>query len=72
MLEEIYKSMPVRNFSSGLLTRVIEHVAVMKLEGVFWSDWGKPERIADTIRRMDKTPAFPWACLKPEVQSQAS
>lgn len=72
ILEGIYHSMPVRNFSSGLLTRVVEHVAVMELDGVVWSDWGRPERIVDTIRRLDKTPAFPWACLKPEIQPQSS
>jgi mannose-1-phosphate guanylyltransferase len=36
---------------------------VMELTGVLWSDWGKPERIADTIRRIGKTPAFPLHCL---------
>ncbi len=71
ILEGIYEIMPVRNFSSGLLTRVVEHVVVMELDGVLWSDWGRPERIADTLRRMDKTPAFPWACLKPGIQPQS-
>ncbi len=72
ILKWIYRIMPVRNFSSGLLTRVVEHVAVIQLDGVLWSDWGRPERIADTLRRMDKTPAFPWACLKPEIQPQST
>lgn len=34
-----------------------------ELTGVLWSDWGKPERIAETIRRIGKTPAFPLHCL---------
>ena len=72
LLDEVYKLMPAENFSSGLLERVIDRVAVVKLYGVLWSDWGKPERIAETIRRMDKSPAFPWACLDAEVQTQAS
>jgi mannose-1-phosphate guanylyltransferase len=69
LLDAIYRIMPVRNLSAGLLARVVEHVAVIELDGVFWSDWGRPERIADTLRRMDKTPAFPWACLESEYQA---
>ena len=58
-----YRTMPVYNFSSHLLQRLPDRVAVMELTGVLWSDWGKPERIADTIRRIGKTPAFPLHCL---------
>jgi hypothetical protein len=55
--------MPVYNFSSDLLERLPDRMAVMELAGVLWSDWGKPERIAETIRRIGKTPAFPLHCL---------
>ena len=37
--------------------------AVMELTDVLWSDWGKPERIAETLRRIDRRPAFPLTCL---------
>ena len=59
MLAAAYRKMPVYNFSSHLLQRLPDQVAVMELTGVLWSDWGKPERIADTIRRIGKTPRFP-------------
>jgi mannose-1-phosphate guanylyltransferase len=62
-LAAAYRTMPVYNFSSHLLQRLPDQVAVMELTGVLWSDWGKPERIADTIRRIGKTPAFPLHCL---------
>ena len=58
VLDAIYRVMPVRNFSSGLLQRVPEHVAMIKMTGVLWSDWGKPERIVETLRKIDKQPAF--------------
>ena len=51
-LKEIYTNMPSRNISSHLLQRAPEHVAVMKLEGVIWSDWGQPERIVHTLDRL--------------------
>lgn len=62
-LEAVYHEMPALNFSSHLLQRQPDRVAVMELTDVLWSDWGKPERIADMIRRIGKTPAFPLHCL---------
>ncbi|MCS6287215.1 MAG: NTP transferase domain-containing protein [Nitrospira sp.] len=63
VLAQIYEEMPHANFSAGLLQRLPEAVAVLELDGVLWSDWGKPERIAETLRRIDKRPAFPAHCL---------
>lgn len=58
-LDALYARMPLRNFSSGLLARAPERVAVVEADGILWSDWGKPERIADTLLRLGKQPAFP-------------
>lgn len=63
LLEAIYRDMPARNFSSDLLQQVPGSLAVVELSGVLWSDWGKPERITETLRRIDRPPAFPLACL---------
>jgi mannose-1-phosphate guanylyltransferase len=63
VLESIYRDLPVKNFSSDLLQHVPEQLAVVELTGVLWSDWGKPERIAETLRRIDRRPAFPLTCL---------
>ena len=62
-LDAIYRDMPTKNFSSDLLQRVPEKLAVVELTGVLWSDWGKPERITETLRRIDRRPAFPLTCL---------
>jgi len=62
-LEAIYRDMPVKNFSSDLLQRVPEKLAVVDLTGVLWSDWGKLERIAEMLRRIDRRLAFPLTCL---------
>lgn len=63
VLEEIYLNMPSRNFSSDLLQQRPERVVVIELTDVLWSDWGRPERIADALRRIDRTPAFPLNAL---------
>jgi mannose-1-phosphate guanylyltransferase len=62
-LEAIYRDMPSKNFSSDLLQQVPDKLAVIELTGVLWSDWGRPERIAETLRRIDRRPAFPLTCL---------
>jgi mannose-1-phosphate guanylyltransferase len=62
-LDALYTRMPIRNFSSGLLARAPEHVAVVEGEGILWSDWGKADRIVDTLSRLGKQPAFPLDLL---------
>jgi mannose-1-phosphate guanylyltransferase len=62
-LEAIYEQLPAHSFSSELLHRVPERLAVVEMTGVLWSDWGKPERIVNTLRRIGRQPDFPLACL---------
>jgi mannose-1-phosphate guanylyltransferase len=61
VLEGIYQAMPSRNFSSHLLQEFPRSVGVMELQGVLWSDWGRLERIAETLRRLGREPRFCWA-----------
>lgn len=63
VLDAAYRDMPARHFSAGLLERVPDQMAVLELSGVLWSDWGKPSRIANTLRRIARQPAFPLDCL---------
>lgn len=63
-LREIYQDMPRRDFSSDLLGCVPESIGVIELKDVLWSDWGRPERIADTLRTIGKTPAFASECMQ--------
>jgi len=68
VLEETYREMPRRNFSAHLLQRAAHRVAVMGLPGVLWSDWGRPERIVETLERIGRKPAFPWQHVPPSWQ----
>jgi mannose-1-phosphate guanylyltransferase len=52
VLDAIYETMPRRNFSSHLLQCAPERLAVMEMKDVLWSDWGNPERIADSLDRI--------------------
>jgi len=59
VLGRLYERMPVRNFSFDLLEQVPQEVADLEVSGVMWSDWGRPERIAESLRRIGKSPVFP-------------
>lgn len=54
VLQAIYQEMPSRDFSSLVIERAIERMALLTLEGIVWSDWGRPERILETLSALDK------------------
>lgn len=58
VLHRIYRDMPTFDFSRDLLEVASKRLAVMKLEGVMWSDWGSPHRILDTLRLIGARPAY--------------
>jgi len=59
VLGRLYERMPVRNFSSDLLGQAAHKVAAFEVNGVGWSDWGRPDRIAESLRQIGKAPVFP-------------
>jgi mannose-1-phosphate guanylyltransferase len=64
ILDEIYHDIPAHDLVSELLQRVPDRAAVIEVSGILWSDWGKPERVADSLRRIGRDPAFPLDCLR--------
>lgn len=52
VLERIYQAMPERDFSARVLEQGAKHLTLMDLDGVFWSDWGRPERVMQTLHRL--------------------
>lgn len=52
ILRAIYGSMPHLNFSRDLLAHVPGETAVMEMRDVWWSDWGSPERVVETLSRL--------------------
>ncbi len=64
-LDKIYTAMPCLNFSSALLQRVPERVGVLELRDVFWSDWGRPERVVASLRKIGRQPAFRLRTARP-------
>lgn len=58
VLKQIYEVMPERDFSAHILEQAARHLALMNLEGVYWSDWGREERVVETLDRLGIESAF--------------
>lgn len=48
-IEYIYRAYLPVSFSRDILERAPERLAALELDGVEWSDWGKPERIETVL-----------------------
>ena len=57
-LENLYQELAGYDFSAELLQRIPQQIAVLELNGVLWSDWGRPSRIVETLDLIGKVPAF--------------
>ncbi|GMR24223.1 MAG: mannose-1-phosphate guanylyltransferase [Acidobacteriota bacterium] len=58
ILENIYRHMPACDFSADVLQLAREHLLVLPLHNVTWSDWGRPERVIQSLERAGRAPAF--------------
>ena len=48
-IQYIYRAYLPVSFSRDILERAPERLCAMELDGVEWSDWGKPERIETVL-----------------------
>ena len=67
VLDEVYDTMPRVNFSSELLERASDRIAMQSLDGVMWNDWGQPARIVESLLAIGKQPAFSLRLLEEEL-----
>lgn len=64
VLAATYRSLRAINFSRTLLAGQPDALLTMPVRGVYWSDWGDPQRILRTLRRFDRRPAWLPAYLR--------
>ena len=50
-IEEAFSNVPVVNFSRMVLENIRDHLLVMEVPDVYWSDWGEEHRIFKDARR---------------------
>ena len=66
VLDEAYETMPRVNFSSQLLERAADRIAMQSLDGVMWNDWGQPARIVESLLAIGRQPAFSLRLVEEE------
>jgi mannose-1-phosphate guanylyltransferase len=58
LLPEVYAQISAVNFSQAVLVRSTHRLAVLPTEGLYWSDWGSPQRLLlDLARFGSQAPA---------------
>jgi mannose-1-phosphate guanylyltransferase len=64
-IEYIYRAFLPVSFSRDILERSPQRLCAMELEGVEWSDWGKPERIETVLALRRSRALVPTRALAP-------
>ena len=57
-LDMLYEEIPSIDFSREFLEPAARDIAVLPLQGVDWSDWGRASRIAESLKKLGKRPLF--------------
>ncbi len=60
-LAAMYENLPSRNFSRDVLELVPDEALVLPMEGVSWSDLGRPARVAGALARQGIQAAFSFS-----------
>lgn len=58
VLREAYRDLPACDFSRDVLQRAVERLLVLPMAELEWSDWGRPERVEETLERLGKPGPF--------------
>jgi mannose-1-phosphate guanylyltransferase len=64
-IEYIYRAYLPVSFSRDMLERAPERLAAMEMEGVEWSDWGRPERIETVLALRRSRALVPGHAIAP-------
>ncbi len=51
---QVYASIPCMNFSMEILEREVQDLVVLPARGIYWSDWGRGERIEMDLAMMKR------------------
>ncbi len=59
VLGDIYYQLGSEDFSRGLLERRPDSCVALPMGDLEWDDWGRPQRIIESLARIGRKPAFP-------------
>jgi mannose-1-phosphate guanylyltransferase len=68
-LATVYNNLAPADFSRDIVQHVSERSLVLPMEGVDWCDWGRPQRVTETLAGLGRRPLFPSDCLENKRES---
>ena len=69
---EIYRAISSWNFSTQVLARIPQHIIMLEVNDVCWSDWGTRESIERTYRSLNRIPFWKTPLHQPtQVQRES-
>jgi len=69
---EIYQTIDSWNFSTQVLTRIPQHIVMLEIDDVYWSDWGTQESIERTYKALKQVPFWKQPLHRPIQSRQES
>ena len=69
---EIYQTIDPWNFSTQVLTRIPQHIVMLEIDNVYWSDWGTQESIERTYKALKQVPFWKQPLYRPIRPRQES
>jgi len=57
-LDALYNNVMPADFSEDLLRHISMQSTVLRMEGVFWSEWRDPQRVLETLTKLGRRPLF--------------
>ncbi len=63
-----YRTMECVNFSRDISEAAADRMVAMPMDDVHWSDWGRPQRIADTLAKIGRSQSFPAEIVEESSQ----
>lgn len=59
VVSDVFETLPALNFSHVVLERIPQHLAVLPMHNVYWSDWGEEQRIRHDLQRFVRSEPQP-------------
>lgn len=60
-LARAYRDMESINFSRDFLEAIADRTVALPMTDIHWSDWGRPQRVVETLSRIGRCQSFPAA-----------
>jgi len=58
VLERLYEHLEPADFSRDIIQPAAERCLLLPMQGIDWSDWGRPERVTETLAKVGREPLF--------------